>query len=127
VTSARCIGAFVAVAVGAMTAAAMPAAAQQSDTAAPAPIASAERVRRGLEQPRHLALGDSLIALAPDMPPHRLGALTFEPPDAAGQVIAVRVPVGDLLSRSARSIAAARHRRAERAARDQVRKALAQP
>jgi hypothetical protein len=56
----------------------------------------------------------------------QLGILTFLPPDSPGGVVSMRVPVGAFISRAAHSVVAAQHRRAERAARDEVAKALAE-
>ena len=53
----------------------------------------------------------------------RLGVLTFVTP-SAGLFIDIRVPIGDLLTHAARSVAAAQHHRAESSAHAEVVKAL---
>ena len=85
--------------------------AQQSD-----PPASLERVRVALQRPQ--TLGGALIPPEPEE--RRLGPLTFAPPETRGEFVRVRVPVGALAGRLTHSISAARHRRAERAARVEV-------
>jgi hypothetical protein len=55
----------------------------------------------------------------------RLGALTFVTP-RAGLFLDVRVPIGTLVTRAARSVADAQHRRSEKAAHAEVVKALAE-
>jgi hypothetical protein len=67
--------------------------------------------------------GASLFVPKPDGFP--VGVLRFVPPDAAGQFISIRVPIGELVNRAAHSVAAAEHRHAENAARAEVMKALA--
>ena len=54
----------------------------------------------------------------------RLGILTFEPPRTKGEFVRVRVHVGALVSGVARSIVNTQRRRAEKAAREDVAKAL---
>lgn len=55
-----------------------------------------------------------------------LGILTIVPPESSGEFVRVRVPIGALIGRASDSIATAQHRRAEKAARDEVAKALAE-
>jgi hypothetical protein len=90
---------------------------------APSSSASLERVRVALQQrePSPLIVGP-MIPLSPDE--WRFGILTFLPPDTRGEFIRVRVPIGALVSGVAHSIAATRHHRAEKAAREAVAKAL---
>jgi len=64
--------------------------------------------------------------LFPLTPPTRLGMLTLVPPKNNGEVLRVSVPVGELVSRAARAISDANHRRAERKADERVRKDLEQ-
>jgi hypothetical protein len=54
----------------------------------------------------------------------RFGILTVVPPDTRGEFVSVRVPIGALVTGVAKSIASAQHRRAEKAARAEVAKAL---
>jgi len=96
--------------------------AQQPD-ATVSDSASVERIRAALRQP--VVVGGTTIVIAPKPHDFRWGVLTFVPPDTAGQIVAIRVPVGELVSHAARSFSAAQHRRAERAAHDAVAKALA--
>jgi len=101
--------------------------AQQSESGAPASSASVERIRAALQSPQQPFSSDGVPLFAPSKPDEfRLGILTFLPPDTPGQFVSIRVPVGALASRAAHSIAAAHHRRAENAARDEVAKALAE-
>jgi hypothetical protein len=89
----------------------------------PSSSASLERVRVALQQrePSPLIVGP-LIPLSPDE--RRFGIFAFLPPDTRGEFVRVRVPVGALVSGVAHSIAATRHHRAEKAAREDVAKAL---
>ncbi len=89
----------------------------------PSSSASLERVRVALQQrePSPLIVGP-LIPLSPDE--WRFGILAFLPPDTRGEFVRVRVPIGALVSGVAHSIAATRHHRAEKAAREDVAKAL---
>ena len=64
--------------------------------------------------------------LFPLTPPTRLGMFTLAPPQKDGEVIRVAIPVGDVVSRTARAISDANHRRAERKADERVRKDLDQ-
>jgi len=66
-----------------------------------------------------------LRSFSPSTPsPNRLGIFTFEAPVVAGEFLRVRVPVGELMSKAAHGLAAANHRRRERAARRDVLRAL---
>jgi len=93
------------------------------EATSPRPSASLERLRTGLQerQPPPLTV-DPMVAKAPDE--WRLGILTFEPPRTKGEFVRVRVPVGALVSGVARSIVNTQRRRAEKAAREDVAKAL---
>jgi hypothetical protein len=64
------------------------------------------------------------IRIAPQ-PDHKLGFLTLVPPTARGEIIRVRVPIGELVSRAGHAIRKARRNRAEQAARDEVARSLA--
>jgi hypothetical protein len=87
---------------------------------------SVDRVRAGLQRPQPITLnGVSILAgIKPDEV--QWGILTFVPPTTPGAFVSVRVPVGELVSHAAHSIAAAHHRRAESAAHADVLKALAE-
>ena len=94
----------------------------QEASVSPSSSASLERVRVALQQqPSPLIVGP-LIPLPPDE--RRFGILTFLPPDTRGEFVRVRVPIGALVSGVTHSIATTQHRRAERAAREDVAKAL---
>jgi hypothetical protein len=97
--------------------------AQQSEPSS----VSLERIRAALQSPQPITItSDGVPLLVPIKPDEfRLGVLTFVPPDTPSQFVSIRVPVGALASRAAHSIAAAQHRRAERAAHNEVAKALA--
>ena len=99
--------------------------AQQSEPSS----VSLERIRAALQSSQQpiTITSDGVPLLVPIKPDEfRLGVLTFVPPDAPGQFVSIRVPVRALASRAAHSIAGAQHRRAERAARNEVAKALAE-
>ena len=98
-------------------------AAKAQEVASPSSSASLERVRVALQQlePSPLIVGP-MVPIPPDE--RRFGILTFLPPDTRGEFVRVRVPVGALVSGVAHSMAAAEHRRAEKAAREDVAKAL---
>jgi hypothetical protein len=84
------------------------------------PALTQERVRLALQsQP-------SMIVIVPPGPEGKLGMLTLVPPEGTGEMIRVRVPIGDLASRAAHAIARARRNRAEKAARDEVARSLAE-
>jgi hypothetical protein len=56
--------------------------------------------------------------------PARLGLFTVVPPQTNGEVVRVSVPVGELVSKAARAMSEANHRRAERKADERVRNDL---
>jgi hypothetical protein len=56
--------------------------------------------------------------------PSRLGMFTLVPPETNGEVVRVSIPVGELVTRAARAMSDANHRRAERKADERVRKDL---
>lgn len=56
--------------------------------------------------------------------PRKVGVLTIEPPTAPGEFLRVRLPIGELVSKAARSLTAAHQRRREAAARREVEGAL---
>jgi len=87
--------------------------------------ASVERIRAALQRPQQPINSNGVPIFAPSKPDEfHWGILAFLPPDTPGQFVSVRVPVGDLVSRAAHSVAAAQHRRAENAAHAEVVKAL---
>lgn len=74
-------------------------------------------------QPRLIIRTEELF---PPTAPTRLGMFTLVPPQTKGEVVRVSIPVGELMSRAARGISDANHRRAERKADERVREDLAQ-
>jgi hypothetical protein len=122
-TVARTLPVAVAVIVGGVA----PVTVQQPATDVSTPSTSVERIRAALQRPQQPIDSDGVPLFGSRKPDEfRLGALTFVPTDTPGQFLSIRVPVGALASRAAHSIAAAQHRRAENAARDEVAKALAE-
>ena len=69
----------------------------------------------------------SFIASVPftEASPRQFGILKLLPPDSrSGEFIRVSVPVGDLVTRGVRGVQAAQYRRAERKAREAVKREL---
>ncbi len=54
--------------------------------------------------------------------PRRFGLFTLLPPDTRGEAIKVMIPVGEIAARAAHALSNARYRRAERKAREAVRR-----
>jgi hypothetical protein len=80
-----------------------------------------DRLRLGLEQPLPGVRGVGPIDGAA---PKSLGIFTLIPPSGPGEMVRVSVPVGELVSRAFKGVAAANHRRQEAAARRTVEAAL---
>ena len=111
------------VVITALVGASMAVRAQESEPSS----ASLKRIRAALQSPQRPISSDGVPLFGPGKPDDvQLGVLTFVSPDSPGQVVSMRVPVGTLISRAAHSVVAAQHRRAERATRDEVAKALAE-
>jgi hypothetical protein len=112
------------VVIMALVASVIPVRAQQSEPSS----ASLDRIRAALQGPQAISItSDGVPLLVPIKPDEfRLGVLRFVRPDTPGLFVEIRVPVGALATRAARSIAVTQHRRAENAARDEVAKALAE-
>ena len=88
---------------------------------------SVERTRIALESPQPPLSIDGMPFFGPTKPDEtHWGAVTFVPPNSPGRMVNVRVPVGGLVIRTAHSVAAAQHHRAEKAAHAEVMKALAE-
>jgi len=83
---------------------------------------SLERIRLALERPAAVVPG--AVPVQGDAP-KKLGFVTLVPPTGRGEMIRVAVPIGELISRGLKGIAAANHRRQEAAARREVETALA--
>ena len=56
----------------------------------------------------------------------RIGILTLIAPEHRGEMVRVSLPVGDLVTRAVRGVGAAKHRRAERKAREEVQRVMLQ-
>ena len=83
-----------------------------------------QRVRLSLQNP---SIQSTLTAPGWDQPGRtRIGILTLVPPQHRGELVRVSVPVGDLVTRAVRSVVAARQRRAERKAREEVQRVVRQ-
>ena len=86
--------------------------------------AEPKRVNPALQTPPKLIIrAEDLFPLTR---PARVGMFTLVPPEANGEVVRVSIPVGELVSRAARAISDANHRRAERKADERVQKDLEQ-
>jgi hypothetical protein len=83
-----------------------------------------KRINAAIQTPPKLIIRSE--ELFPLTPPTRLGMLTLVPPENNGEVVRVSVPVGELVSKAARAISDANHRRAERKADERVRKDIEQ-
>jgi hypothetical protein len=91
--------------------------AQTSDT--PPDSMSLERVRAALTAP------PPALIIPPDTPAVHLGPLTLVQPEMAGEAVRVKVPVGAMVMDAVHGVAAAKHRRDERKAREDVQRELA--
>ena len=93
--------------------------AQQSD-----PPVSIESLWLALQKAQRPSL--SLSSVDPFVPAKitRVGILTLAPPDTNGEIVKVVVPVGELATGFVRTLSSAQHRRAERKAREEVRRAI---
>jgi hypothetical protein len=83
-----------------------------------------KRINAAFQTPPNLIIRSE--ELFPLTPPTRLGMLTLVPPENNGEVVRVSVPVGEGISKAARAISNANHRRGERKADERVRKDLEQ-
>ena len=82
---------------------------------------SLERITVVLEQPVPAVLG---IDRAPRAFPKTLGIFTFVPPTRPGEMVRVSIPIGEMLSRAFKGVAAANQRHQEAVARRKVAAAL---
>jgi len=80
-----------------------------------------ERISLALEQPLPTVRGVSPVESAA---PKTFGIFTLVPPTERGEIVRVSVPIGELVSRAFKGVAAANHRRQEAAARRKVEAAL---
>lgn len=84
--------------------------------------AEPKRVNAALQTPPKLIIrAEDLFPLTR---PARVGLFTLLPPETNGEMVRVSIPVGDLVSRAARAVSDANHRRAEQKADERVRKDL---
>lgn len=88
---------------------------------AQAPDRCLERLSLALQQPPPLVGGATPMGTAA---PKALGIFTLEPPSAPGEIVRVSVPIGELVSRAFKSVAAAHRQRQEASARRKVEAAL---
>ncbi len=82
---------------------------------------SVERVSAALQAQSSLRLTAPTWA---EPPPKQIGVFTLVPPTNPGEILRVRLPIGELASRTARGLARANQRRREAAARLEVQRAL---
>jgi hypothetical protein len=82
---------------------------------------SLQRIRLALQQP--LPIVSSTVPVQGNLP-KKLGIVTFVPPTGRGEMVRVAIPIGELVSRAFKGVAAAYHRRQEAAARREVEAAL---
>ena len=82
---------------------------------------SLQRISIALHQPPLIVRG---VAPFESASPKKLGIFTFVPPTAPGELVRVSIPIGELVSRAFKGVAAANQRRRESAARRQVEAAL---
>jgi hypothetical protein len=87
-------------------------------TAQENPAVSVARIKAALESPTVTTL------LPPEPKVKSWGPFSLVPPDTAGEMIKIRVPIGDLAMKTAHAIAVASHERAERKAHDEVAREL---
>ena len=78
---------------------------------------SLERISLGLQAPLPVLRGVDPVESAA---PKRFGIFTLLPPTKPGEMIRISVPVGELVTRAFRAVAAANRRREEAAARRKV-------
>ena len=76
-----------------------------------------ERVSLALQQPSSLVRD---VPLVEGVSPTKVGIFTLVPPASRGEMIRVSIPVGELVTRGFKGLAAANHRRQETAARRRV-------
>jgi hypothetical protein len=82
---------------------------------------SLERISLALQQPLPTVRGVTPVESAS---PTTFGIFTLIPPTGRGEIVRVSVPIGELVSRAFKGVAAANQRRQEAAARRRVEAAL---
>ena len=88
----------------------------------PESSASLQRVRVGLQNPPIQSKPG--IPLWSEPGRRKIGILTLTAPEHPGEIVRVSLPVGDLVTRAVRGVGAAKHRRAERKAREEVQRVI---
>ena len=83
---------------------------------------SLQRVRASLQNPP--IQSKPFTPLWSEPGPKRIGILTLTAPQHPGEFVRVSLPVGDLVTRAVRGVGAAKHRRAERKAREEVQRVM---
>jgi len=87
-------------------------------TAQDYPAVSLARIKAALES-------SAVTTLIPPEPRVKSwGPFSLVPPDTPGEIVKIRVPVGELAMKTAHTIAVANHERAERKARNEVAREL---
>ena len=82
---------------------------------------SLERISLALQQP----FPTLRVTVPPDEAvPRKFGIFTLVPPAGRGEIVRVSIPIGELVSRAFKGVAAAHQRRQESAARREVEAAL---
>lgn len=76
-----------------------------------------ERIALGLQQPSPIVTG---VAPIESTLPKKVGIFTLVPPTKRGEMVRVSIPIGDLVMRAFRGVAAANQRRQEAGARRRV-------
>lgn len=82
---------------------------------------SLERISLALQEPAPIVSGNVLLE---PQSPKKLGIFTLVPPTLRGEMVRVSVPIGELVTRAFKGVAAANQRRRESAARRKVEAAL---
>ena len=82
---------------------------------------SLERIGIALTRPAPIA---RTVAAGERLGPRKLGILTLVEPQKRGEIIRIAFPIGELMTRGFRSVAAANQRRQQASARRQVEAAL---
>jgi hypothetical protein len=78
---------------------------------------SLERISLALQQPSPIVPG---VAPSEGASPRQFGIFTLVPPTSRGEIIRISIPIGELVTRAFRGVAAAKQRRQEAAARRRV-------
>ena len=82
---------------------------------------SVERISAALQ--RQSQISSSALTWTEPLP-KKLGIFALVPPTEPGEMVRLRIPIGELVSKAARGVSAANQRRRETSARLEVQKAL---